>query len=304
MGAVAGVEVPETVRSFARAAGADDWLAALPDLVARLERDWRITIGAVYPDATEALVAAATLADGTPAVLKLLMQRGHGRHAAEEITVLRLVNGEGCARLLRHDDESGAMLLERLGPSLYRIGLPIEQRHEILCRVAMRLWRPAPDSGLPTGAEKAARLAAYVESAWDRLDRPCPERTIQVALADAAKRAAAYDPERAVLLHGDVHQWNTLQAGVDWKLVDPDGLLAEPEADLGVLMREDPAELIEGDPWDRCRWLSDRTGTDPRAIWEWGLADRVATGLTLTVAGLQPVAGQMLAAADSIALSS
>ncbi len=119
MGAVAGVEVPETVRSFARAAGADDWLAALPDLVARLERDWRITIGAVYPDATEALVAAATLADGTPAVLKLLMQRGHGRH---------------------------------------RIGLPIEQRHEILCRVAMRLWRPAPDSGLPTGAEKAARL--------------------------------------------------------------------------------------------------------------------------------------------------
>jgi streptomycin 6-kinase len=73
MGAVAGVEVPETVRAFARAAGADGWLAALPGLVARLERDWRITVGAVYPDATEAFVAAATLADGTPAVLKLLI---------------------------------------------------------------------------------------------------------------------------------------------------------------------------------------------------------------------------------------
>jgi streptomycin 6-kinase len=299
MGAVAGVEVPETVRSFARAAGADDWLAALPDLVARLERDWRITIGAVYPDATEALVAAATLADGTPAVLKLLMQRGHGRHAAEEITVLRLVNGEGCARLLRHDDESGAMLLERLGPSLYRIGLPIEQRHEILCRVAMRLWRPAPDSGLPTGAEKAARLAAYVESAWDRLDRPCPERTIQVALADAAKRAAAYDPERAVLLHGDVHQWNTLQAGVDWKLVDPDGLLAEPEYDLGVIMREDPLEL--GDPLERAVWLAARTGLDTVAIHEWGVVERVSTGLLCERIGLQPVGRQMLAAADRIA---
>lgn len=301
MGAVAGVEVPETVRAFARAAGADDWLAALPDLVARLERDWRITVGAVYPDATEAFVAAATLADGTPAVLKLLIQRGDGRHAAEEITVLRLVNGEGCARLLRHDDESGAMLLERLGPSLYRIGLPIEQRHEILCRVAMRLWRPAADSGLPTGAEKAARLAAYVESAWDRLDRPCPERTIQVALADAAKRAAAYDPERAVLLHGDVHQWNTLQAGIDWKLVDPDGLLAEPEADLGVLMREDAAELLTGDPWERPHRLAARTGTDPVAIWEWGTIERTSNGLLTLETGHEAAGREFLAVADRLA---
>jgi hypothetical protein len=84
MGAVAGVEVPETVRAFARAAGADDWLAGLPDLVARLERDWTMAVG--------------------PA-------------------------------------------------SMYRVGLPIEQRHEILYRVAMRLWRPARDSGLPTGAQ-------------------------------------------------------------------------------------------------------------------------------------------------------
>ena len=301
MDAVAGVEVPDTVRAFARAAGADDWLAGLPDMVGRLERDWEMAVGPAYPDATEAFVAAATLVDGTPAVLKLLIQRGDGRHAAEEITVLRLVNGEGCARLLRHDDESGAMLLERLGPSLYRIGLPIEQRHEILCRVAMRLWRPAPDSGLPTGAEKAARLAAYVVSAWDRLDRPCPERTIEVALVDAAKRAAAYDPERAMLLHGDVHQWNTLQAGIDWKLVDPDGLLAEPEADLGVLMREDTVELLTGDPWERPRWLAARTGTDPVAIWEWGNIERLSNGLLSLETGLEQNGWDSLAVSDRLA---
>jgi streptomycin 6-kinase len=295
------VEVPERVRAFARAAGADDWLAGVPDLVARLERDWRITVGGVYPDATEAFVAAAALADGTPAVLKLLIQRGHGRHAAEEITVLRLANGEGCARLLRHDDESAAMLLERLGPSMYRIGLPIEQRHEILCRVAMRLWRPAPDSGLPTGAEKAARLAGYVEASWDRLGRPCSERAVEVALADAAKRAAADDPERAVLLHGDVHQWNTLQAGADWKLVDPDGLLAEPEADLGVLMREDAAELLTGDPWDRARMLAARTGTDPVAIWEWGTIERTSNGLLCLETGMERAGREFLAVADRLA---
>jgi streptomycin 6-kinase len=298
---VASVEVPATVQAFARAAAADAWLAGLPDLVGRLERDWRLTVGSAYDDATEAFVAPAELADGTAAVVKLLIQRRHGRHAAEEMTVLRLADGQGCARLLRHDDESGAMLLERLGPSMYRVGLPIEQRHEILCRVAKRLWRPAPDSGLPTGAEKAARLGEYVQASWDRLGRPCSERAVEVALADAAKRAAAYDPERAVLLHGDVHQWNTLRAGADWKLVDPDGLLAEPEADLGVLMREDTVELLTGDPWDRARMLAARTGTDPVAIWEWGTIERLSNGLLCLETGLEQNGRDSLAASDRLA---
>ncbi len=298
---MASVEVPATVRAFARGTGADDWLAGLPDLVDRLERDWQLTVGPAYEDATEAFVAPAELADGTPAVVKLLIQRQHGRHAAEEMTVLRLAGGEGCVRLLRHDEESGAMLLERLGPSMYRVGLPIEQRHEILCRVAMRLWRPAPDSGLPTGAEKAARLTEYVQASWDRLGRPCSERAVEVALADAATRAAAYDPDRAVLLHGDVHEWNTLRAGDDWKLVDPDGLLAEPEADLGVLMREDVVELLTGDPWDRARMLAARTGTDPVAIWEWGSIERLSNGLLGLETGLEQNGRDSLAASDRLA---
>jgi streptomycin 6-kinase len=298
---VASVEVPETVRAFAGAAGAGGWLTQLPDLVGRLERDWGLTVGPAYEDATEAFVAPARLADGTPVVLKLLIQRPHGRHAAEEITVLRLAGGEGCARLLRDDEDSGAMLLERLGPSMYRVGLPIEQRHEILCRVAMRLWRPAPDSGLPTGRDKASRLAAYVEESWDRLGRPCSERAVAQALEAAERRAAADDPERAVLLHGDVHQWNTLQAGSDWKLVDPDGLLAEPEADLGVLMREDAAELLAGDPWDRVRMLAVRTGTDPVAIWEWGAIERLSNGLLCLETGLEQNGRDCLAASDRLA---
>jgi streptomycin 6-kinase len=295
------VTVSDATRSRALAAGAGDWLAGLPALVDRLERDWEITVGPAYEDATEAYVAAATRADGSPAVLKLLIRRGHGRHSAEELTVLRLAGGDGCVRLLRHDEDSGAMLLERLGPSMYRLGLPIGQRHEILCRVAMRLWRPAPDSGLRTGAEKARALAADVEEAWDRLGRPCSEAAVAQALDAARQRAAAHDDGRAVLLHGDVHQWNTLRAGDDWKLVDPDGVLGEPEGDLGVLMREDPVELIQGDPRDRARRLAARTGTDPAAIWEWGTIERVSTGLNCLETGLPEFGRQALAAADVIA---
>ena len=37
------------------------------------------------------------------------------------------------------------------------------------------------------------------------------------------------------------------------------------------------------------------------AIWEWGVVERVSTGLLGTRVGLQPIAGQMLAAADQLA---
>jgi streptomycin 6-kinase len=65
------------------------------------------------------------------------------------------------------------------------------------------------------------------------------------------------------LVHGDVHQLNALQSDGGFKLVDPDGLLAEAEYGLGVLMRGDPVELLAGDPIERARWLAARTGIDP-----------------------------------------
>ncbi len=104
-----------------------------------------------------------------------------------------------------------------------------------------------------------------------------------------------------MLVHGDVHQWNALQAGTGFRLVDPDGLLAAPEYDLGILMREDPVELLDGDPCDRARYLGARTDLDVTAIWEWGVVERVSTGLLGVQIGLQPVAGEMLAAADRVA---
>ena len=47
------------VRNKALAVGAARWLEELPGLITSLERDWRITVGRPFPDATEAFVAEA-----------------------------------------------------------------------------------------------------------------------------------------------------------------------------------------------------------------------------------------------------
>jgi streptomycin 6-kinase len=295
--------IPPAVEAKARQFGADSWLAGLRDLIAGLERDWSITVGLPFSDATEAYVAAATRADGEPAAIKVMIPRP-GDHLAHELTALRLARGAGLVELLDADESRGAMLLERLGPNIAVYDFPLEYRLKIFAWLATSVWRPAPDCGLPTGADQGRRLIEFITRRWPELDRPCSEAAVEHALACAERRIAAHDDERAVLVHGDIHQWNTLRIDDDprtgYKLVDPDGLLAEAEYDLGVLMREDPVELIAGDPWDRARRLAATTGTDVTAIWEWGVAERVSTGLVLTSIGVQPAGADMLAAADRI----
>ncbi len=291
--------VPEAVRNKALTAGAFAWLEGLPALVEALEQEWSLTVGRSYADGTEAFVAEALLADGSEAALKLIVPRP-GEAARREITALRLTGGVGCVELLRDDVTRSALLLERLGPSMVELSLPMARRHELLCDAATSVWRSAPDADLPTGAEKARRLADFIPLAWEDLGRPCSERAVADAVACAERRVAAHDDERAVLVHGDVHQWNALRAGAGFKLVDPDGWLAERELDLGVLMREDPLELLQGDPRERASWLAARTGLDADAIWEWGSVERVSNGLLCAQIDLQPVGREMLAAADHI----
>ncbi len=117
------------------------------------------------------------------------------------------------------------------------------------------------------------------------------------ALACASRRGDAHRDEPPYSSTVTFHQWNALEAGREFKLVDPDGLLAEPEYDLGIIMREDP---LDGDLRERARWLADETGLDEEAIWEWGVVERVSTGLLGTRVGLQPIAREMLDAADHV----
>ena len=179
-----------------------------------------------------------------------------------------------------------------------------------MCDTLTQFWRGTGTPGLgrlglPSGADKAAWLADHIAELAAALDGACTPAAIDHALTCADRRRRAHDPRRASLVHGDVHQWNTLRhPDGGFRFVDPDGLFAEAEYDLGVLMREDPDEPDDPtrhDPRRRARWLADRTGLDEEAIWEWGVVERVSTGLTAAAIGLQPVGAQMLAVADRVA---
>ncbi len=57
-----GLDLPAEVRRKAEALGAPGrrWLASLPDVIAALEGDWEIAVGAALGGGTESYVAAVT----------------------------------------------------------------------------------------------------------------------------------------------------------------------------------------------------------------------------------------------------
>src|SRR5262249_61732449 len=101
-------------------------------------------------------------------------------------------------------------------------------------------------------------------------------------------RRRPHDDRRAVLVHGDVPALNALQAADGtFKLVDPDGLRAEPACDLGTIVRCNPDS--GDDLRARAARLAARTGVDVTAIWEWGTIHRVGSGLYSFSIGFPPV---------------
>lgn len=290
------LEIPDIVRRTAldHAHGAA-WLAGIDDLVAGIAADWGLQVGDVFGGGTASVVIGVITASGDPAVLKVAPD-----DLTTEARTFELAVGRGCARLLRKDLERRALLLERLGPSLDSLGLATDEQLRAIAATVQQVWVPVPpdDEVLTAGDEKGRWLSDFITARWEELDHPCAERTVERARAYAAKRVEAFDPEHAVLVHGDAHQWNTLQSGDGgYKLIDPDGLRADREYDLAIPIREVIGTPEQGRVW--CHQLANLTGTDATAIWEWGLVERVSTGLLCVKHGMQPGAARMLAVADA-----
>ena len=293
------LDVPDEVVKKVVADGNAAWLDELSAVVESLAEDWSLRIGATLRGGHAAFVVEATLTDGTAAVLKIGVP-GIRRELGFEAATLRLARGDGCARLLRDDLDRDALLLERLGAALYDVVPDPLTRHDMLCDLAVRLWRPVgPDVDLPTGADMARRSADWLPRLWEQTGRPCSQATVDDALDCMERRRRAHDDRHAVLVHGDVHDLNALQAADGtFKLIDPGGLRAEPACDLGTIVRCNPDS--GDDLRARAERLAARTGVDATAIWEWGTIHRVISGLYSRSIGFQPFGDLLLAEADRL----
>jgi streptomycin 6-kinase len=272
--------VPPLVAHSAAHSGNPDgpaWLRELPARVARLTERWELELelGAPFvPGGMTSYVAPARRADGSAAVLKVVLPH---REARDEADALRVWAGDGAVQLLDAAREEHALLLERCVP-----GTPLgdlEDRDAVLdtgADVLARLWRaPAPEEPFEPLAAVADWFAELVAARQVEFGRPLPDRLVDealVALRDLPRTASA-----RVVLHHDFHPGNVLAAERQaWLAIDPKPQVGDPAFDPLQLILQTSDPLEDDDPTAtiryRLRRLSERLDVDWERVRAWGVA--------------------------------
>ena len=250
---------PNLVRTITKEGpGGAEWISELPRLLAECAEQWSLDLEEPFDAAFSLVVPAGDV------VLKL-NPRGDPE-PKHEGDALERWNGRGAVRLLAHDRERWALLIERCRPGTQLWALPDEEATELAADVLEQLWVPA-DEPFRRLADEAARWAEEL-----------PNRPLERALVDRAVaflREAGPTQRESVLLHQDFHGANVLLSDRGWLAIDAKPLVGEREFDVASLIR-DRRPTTKAQMERRLDYLVERLGLDPERTRGWAIAHALA----------------------------
>jgi len=251
--------------------------ACLAERAAQCAALWQLELGDPFPDASNSLALAACLPNGTEAVLKLQVPH---RKAEHEAAALERWDGDGAVRLLAHDRQRHALLLERCRPGTPLSALDQDAALEVLIDLLPRLWRPAapPFTSL---ADEATHWAVTLPHAWEQAGRPF-ERPLLDAMLEAIDELAGTQGEQ-VLVHQDLHADNVLRARREpWLAIDPKPLTGEREFALGPIIRGSELGHGRANLLHRLDTLTEALHLDRRRAAGWAFVQTLAWSIDVT----------------------
>ncbi|WP_447042093.1 aminoglycoside phosphotransferase family protein [Streptomyces sp. DSM 118878] len=218
------------------------FVAGLPARVREFAERWDLTPDGGPMHGQAALVLPVLRSDGTPAVVKfqVLDEETEGEPVA-----LRMWGGDGAVRLLDHDADTGAMLLERLDAG--RALSAMADTREAVLVIAELLARltagPAPE-GMRRLADIAAGMVDDLPGALKAVPDPA-ERALVARCGDAVREVMGEAGDR--MLHWDLHFDNVLASErAPWLAIDPKPLAGDPGFDLWPALNNafEPGEVL------------------------------------------------------------
>jgi streptomycin 6-kinase len=225
---------------------------------------WGLTLGEPFKGGVASeLVAPA----GDDAVLKIQAPHRESEHEADALAVW---HGDGAVRLLKHDPEVHALLIERCVP-----GTPLSEAGqdaalEVFVDLLPRLWKPAGEPFRPL-ADEAAWWAEYLPGQdWSM----APE---VLAAAMEALRELPSTQGEPVLLNQDLHAENVLAAQRQpWLVIDPKPLAGEREFGVAPIVRSFELGHSKRDVLYRFDRLTSELGLDRGRARGWTIAQTAA----------------------------
>ena len=279
------MDVPSGLEWWRGEPGGAAWLERLPRLVEECAELWSLALEPPFGPAHISFVCPATTGDGREAVLKINFPEPESEHEAD---ALAHYAGRAAVRLLAHDAERRALLVERCEPgtTLWELS-DEEEANRIAGRALHELWRPAPaEHPYRLLVDEAARWADELPRRWKSLSHPFERALLDRAVA--ALRELGPDHGEPVVLHQDFHGGNVLRSQREpWLAIDPKPLVGEREFDTASLLR-DRREQLAADPHPgacirrRLDQLASELELDRERLRSWGIAHALAWGVSET----------------------
>lgn len=222
---------------------------------------WDLQLGDELPGATCSVVYEVWNSHGQDLALKVPFSYAEER---DSWRVLEAFSGHGGVGVLRHDPESGAVLMPRLKPGQMLLDAePDDEKALAICADLTLSLRQTP-------AVQAMTLERWFKELFDEPSNVLIDeaRKVYLNLAESA-------PE-PVLLHGDLHHLNILSNGDRWVAIDPKGILGDPAFELVAFMRNPVDRTPDASGMARrLRQFADLLGDPPDRLWGWALAETV-----------------------------
>lgn len=255
-------------------------MAGLPILLKQLEARWSLRLGEPFNHGGScSWVAPVTRADGEPAVLKLVMPH---MEAQDEISGLRLWNGNSTVKVLEADLESGAMLLERCLPGTTLHSESETSQDEVVAHLLKRIWSLTRSPSNLLGFRPLSLMVELWCGETLAQRRLWPDAGLVMEGLRVFKELAKPAPTD-VLLTTDLHAGNVLRSEREpWLLIDPKPFVGDRAYDpvqhlinCEKRFHRDPIKLVRrvadlaGVDAERVRlWTFARAAADPRDDWE------------------------------------
>jgi streptomycin 6-kinase len=244
------------------------WIGALPGLVAELAAEWNLVVGPPFvPGGQASWVAPARGSSGRELVLKVGWRHFEAEHEADG---LRTWNGNGAVHLLETAGRgnTSALLLERCRPGTSLAERPPAEQDEVLAGLLGRLWIDPPVAG----STSHPPFRPLAEMCDDWADHSVPDPALDRGLVRAGLelfRELPRSAEYGRLLVTDLHAENVLAATREpWLMIDPKPWFGDPAYDPLQHLLSDAAGLA-ADPAGRADRMAGLCGLDRQRLRLW-----------------------------------
>lgn len=251
------------------------WLENLPNLVREIANKHHLTDLRPVSNLSYNYVLSGFMSH-EPIILKMAPKAEALQH---EIAALKTFSDFGTAKLIFDANDYFIQHQALPGDSLKSY---FPQRETESIQIACDLMKRLHQAPLP-----ANHTFPHLNHWLSTLDKDWDIPTPYLQKARLLKNALLQQPERAVLLHGDLHHDNIIRDGTSWIAIDPKGVIGEPIHEIWAFLNN-PQEMSLQMILNRINQFSAHLNLDPKRIKDWCFVQSIVSWIWDLEDGLKP----------------